>query len=117
MQKGHRAVTYVYRHLPRDEHTGPEGNRYSATEGILEYQGRKVLYQYADALGVTFCTGTGAPYVGSINVKGYVVRWKYATDEAGDALSEIEPIADREVQKAISSLLWPEPRARRVTFS
>jgi hypothetical protein len=110
-------MTYVYAHLSRDEHAGFEGDRYSATERTLQYRGRTVLYQYADAVGVTFCTGTGAPYVGSLNVKGYVVKWKYGTDETGEALSEIEPITDAQERREISELLWPGGGSYRVNFS
>ncbi|RLC93322.1 MAG: hypothetical protein DRI39_06035 [Chloroflexi bacterium] len=109
-------MTYVYAHLSRDEHVGPEGDRYSATEQTLLYRGRTVLYQYVDAVGVTFCTATGAPYTGGINVKGYVVKWKYDTNENGEPLSEIEPITDPQQQAEISQLLWPGPGAHRVNF-
>lgn len=110
-------MTYIYRHLVRDEHVGPEGDRYSATEATMEYRGRQVLYQYVDAVGVTFCTAAGTPYVGSINVKGYVVRWKYDNNDGGEPLSEIEPIADKEQQRDISRLLWPGQGAHRVSYS
>ena len=115
-KEGHQAMTYVYRHCPRQEDIGSEGRQYSITEGILEYQGRKVLYQYVEALGVTFCTGTGASYVGSINVKGYVVRWKYGSNEKGEALSEIQPVSDVQEQQEIGKLLWPTRGIPRVNF-
>ncbi|MFC2000670.1 hypothetical protein ACFLXE_07980 [Chloroflexota bacterium] len=108
-------MTQVYTHLDRDEHVGDEGRRYSASESTLEYRGREVLYQYVDAYGVTFCTGNYVSYVGSINVKGYVVRWKYGINENGEALSEIEPVTDKEEQREISALLWPG-RSPRVNF-
>jgi hypothetical protein len=109
-------MTYVYRHGPPQEDVGSEGKQYSITEGILEYQGRKVLYQYVEALGVSFCTVTGAAYVGNINVKGYVVRWKYGSNEKGEALSEIQPVSDVREQQEIGKLLWPTCGTPRVNF-
>ena len=110
-------MTFVYQHLPRDEHVGAEGDRYSATEMTLDYHGKTVLYQYTDAVGVTFCTASGSPYVGGMNVKGYVIRWKYGTGEAGLAISEIQPITDSDERREVGNLLWPGHGASRVTFT
>ena len=110
-------MIYVYTHLNQNEDTGPEGSRYSTYEETLEYQGRKVLYHYVESFGVTFCTGSYVPHIGSVTVKGYVLRWKYGTNERGEALSEIEPITDGEEQQAISRLLWPGGSIPQVRFS
>ena len=115
-KEGHQAMTYVYRHGPQQEDVGSEGKQYSITEGILEYQDRKVLYQYVEALGVSFCTVTGAAYVGNINVQGYVVRWKYGSNEKGEALSEIQPVSDVQEKQEIGKLLWPTLGTPRVNF-
>jgi len=109
-------MTFVYRHCPRQEDIESEGRQYSITEGILDYQGRKVLYQYVEALGVSFCTVTGAAYVGNINVKGYVVKWKYGSNEKSEALSEIQPVSDAREQQEIGKLLWPTCGTPRVNF-
>jgi len=109
-------MTYIYRHGPQQEDVGSEGKQYSITEGILEYQGRKVLYQYVEALGISFCTVTGAAYVGNINVQGYVVRWKYGNNDKGEALSEIQPVSDVQERQEIGKLLWPTCGTSRVNF-
>ncbi|OGO01856.1 MAG: hypothetical protein A2Y72_05630 [Chloroflexi bacterium RBG_13_53_26] len=98
-------MAYVYAHPPQDSVL--DERRFTLSEGLLEYQGRKVLYHYAEATYVTFCTGSGTPWVGSISVKGYVVRWRYGMNDKGEALSEIEPITDAVEQREISGLLWP----------
>ena len=108
-------MAYVYAHPPQDSLL--DEKRFTLSEGLCEYQGRKVLYHYAEATYVTFCTGTGAPWVGSISVKGYVVRWKYGANDKGEDLSEIEPITDKNEQKEIASLLWPSANdCSRVNF-
>ncbi len=110
-------MAYTYHHLKRNEHAGCEGDRYSASEQTIEFRGRTVLCQYVDATAVNFCTASGTSYVGSINVKGYVLRWKYAVDHAGDAVSELEPVTDKEERLALSEKLWPGPGRSRVQFS
>jgi hypothetical protein len=114
-ERGTTAMAYVYAHPIRDPVL--EEKRYSLNEELLDYRGRKVLYQYAEASNVTFCTGTGVPWLGSMSVKGYVVRWRYGTNENGEALSEIEPITDPTERREISRLLWPGTSdASRVSF-
>lgn len=98
-------MPYIYTHPPLDD--GLEERRYSLSEGILEYKGREVLYHYSEATSISFCTASGSPFVGNIHVRGYVVRWKYDIDEMGQALSEIEPVADEADRQEIRRLLWP----------
>jgi len=111
-----RTTTYTYAHPPRDP-VLDEKRFTTSTEHTLEYRGRKVLYSYAEASAISFCSASGASYAGNMNVKGYVVRWKYGTNEEGEALSEIEPIIDKKEQEEISQLLWPGMNSRsRVSF-
>ena len=90
----------------------------TSTEHTLEYKGRRVLYCYAEASAISFCSASGANYAGNMTVKGYVVRWKYGANEKGDALSEIEPVADKKEQEEISHILWPGmSSSSRVSFA
>jgi len=108
-------MTYVYAHPPQDSIL--DERRFTLSEGVLEYQGRKVLYHYAEATSVSFCTASGSPFAGNMNVRGYVVRWRYGTNEKGEALSDIDPITDKKEQQEISKLLWPSPNGpTRVNF-
>jgi hypothetical protein len=108
--------TYVYAHLPQNEDIGFEGRSYSVTEGLLEYRGRRVLYLCAEASDVTFCDCSYASRLVSVNVKGYVTRWKYESNERGEALSEIEPISDEEEQRAIRDLVRASHNVSAVNF-
>jgi hypothetical protein len=87
----------------------------TSTEHTLEYKGRQVLYCYAEASAISFCSASGANYAGNMTVKGYVVRWKYGANEKGDALSEIESITDSQEREEISRILWPG-LSSRVSF-
>ena len=95
----------IYVHVTEGEDIGFEGRSYRIAEGLLDYQGRKVLYLNSEASAVSFCDRSYAMHLGSINVKGYVVRWKYGTNEKGETLSEIEPVTDEVEQREISRLL------------
>jgi hypothetical protein len=109
-------MKYVYTHVTEGEDIGFEGRSYSITEGLLEYRGRKVLYLNSEASGVSFCDRSYAMHLGSINVKGYVVRWKYGTNEKGEALSEIESVMDEEEQREISKLVRTSYNISNVRF-
>jgi len=91
-------MKYVYAHLPQNEDIGFEERSYSVTEGLLEYQGRSVLYLHVDASDVN------------------VTRWKYETNEKGEALSEIEPVTDDEGKRTISDLLRTSLNIATVNF-
>jgi hypothetical protein len=99
------AVKHIYVHVTEGEDIGFEGRSYRIAEELLDYQGRKVLYLNSEASGVSFCDRSYAMHLGSINVKGYVVRWKYGTNEKAETLSEIEPVTDEDEQREISKLL------------
>jgi hypothetical protein len=98
-------MKYVYTHVLEDEDIGFEGRSYRIAEELLDYQGRKILYLNSEASGVSFCDRSYAMHLGSTNVKGYVLRWKYGTNEKGEALSEIEPVTDEGEQREINKLL------------
>ncbi len=111
-----RTTTYVYAH-PFSDPVLDEKRFTTLTEHTLDYKGREVLYCYAEASAISFCSASGASYAGNMNVKGYVVRWKYGVNEKGEVLSEIEPISDKKEQEEISQLLWPGMNSSsRVSF-
>jgi len=109
-------VKYVYAHVTEGEDIGFDGRSYRIAEELLDYQGRKVLYLNSEASGVSFCDRSYAMHLGSINVKGYVVRWKYGTNKKGEALSEMEPITDKDEQQEISKLLRASYNIGTVSF-
>jgi hypothetical protein len=109
-------MSYIYEHLPEGKDIGFEGRSYSLKEGLLEYKGRKVLYLNVEASEITFCDRSYAPRLGSINVKGYVLRWKYGMSEKGEPLSEIEPVMSEEEQQEITKILKETYNMSNVRF-
>ena len=109
-------MKHIYVHVTEGEDIGFEERSYRIAEELLDYQGRKVLYLNSEASGVSFCDRSYAMHLGSINVKGYVVKWKYGTNEKGETLSEIEPVADEGEQREISKLLRVRYNVPEVRF-
>jgi len=109
-------VKYVYVHVTEGEDIGFEGRSYRLAEELVDYQGRQVLYLKSEASAVSFCDRSYAYHLGSINVKGYVVRWKYGTNEKGETLSEIESVTGEGEQREISKLLRSSYNISTVRF-
>jgi len=115
--RNNTSSTYVYAH-PFSDPILDEKRFTTSTEHTLEYKDRKVLYCYAEASAISFCSASGANYAGNMTVKGYVVRWKYGANDKGEALSEVEPITDKQEQEEISHILWPSMNSSsRVSFA
>ena len=111
-----RTASYVYAH-PLGDPVLDEKRFTTSTEHTLDYKGRRILYCYAEASAISFCSAAGANYAGNMIVKGYVVRWKYGTNEKGEALSEIETVTDENEREEISHIIWPGMNSRsRVSF-
>lgn len=111
-----------YVHLSGDEDLG-----YSLEEEILEYNGRKILCLISQIKEEFFMYGGDVDMVfeklrvsqkdtRTVFVKGYIINWKYTTDEKGSEISELEPIGDEE-QVEISHLLESKCDARTVSFT
>jgi len=122
-------MAYIYIHLPQNEDIGFRERSYSVIEGLLEYEGRDVLYLLADAsdisfcdrsyashLASVFCDRSYASHLASVNVKGYVKSWKYGTNEAGEYVSEVESITDEEDKRAITGILRSAHSISSVNF-
>ena len=98
-------MKYIYAHQPQGEDIGFDGRSYSLAENLLEYKGRKVLYLNTEASGISFCDRSYAMHLGSIIIKGYILKWKYGANEKGELLSDIEPVTDEVEQQEIIKLL------------
>ena len=109
-------MNYVYTHLPQNEDIGFRERSYSVIEGILAYGGRDVLYLLVDASDITFCDRSYASHLASVNVKGYVIRSKYETNVAGEAMSEVEPVMDEGDKRAITNILRSRHNITAVNF-
>jgi hypothetical protein len=72
-------------------------------EGMLEYNGKKVLYLVEMAVVETSCCGAGG--LGFILVPGYILKWKSRQDSSGLWISDVERITVTEEKREIENML------------
>lgn len=72
-------------------------------EGVLDFEGHKVLYALKGAHVDTSCCGSGG--MGFLSIPGYVTGWKSTTSDDGYPVTEVKRIRDSAAQKQIKALL------------
>lgn len=91
-------------HQPLDKEIRSIGGYYKVLEeGLLDFEGRKVLYVLKGAHVETSCCGPGG--LGYLSVPGYVRSWKSGKNEEGMAVSEVERVRDKNARKKIHDIL------------
>lgn len=90
----------VYVHQPVDEEIRSIGGYYKVLqEGVLDLDGREVLYVLKAAHVDTSCCGEGG--MGYISVPGFVVSFKSSLNEQGLAVSEVERIREENDRRKV----------------
>jgi hypothetical protein len=93
-----------YTHFPINEEIRSIGGYYKVlAEGVLDYEGKKVLYVLKGAHAETACCGPRG--MGLVTIPGYVVAWKSEKNEDGLPVSEVKHITDTGARKAIKALV------------
>lgn len=94
-----------YVHLPEESEIGFSERAYQAREEKLDYKEREILYHIVESTGFTCCDRSYTSHLQTVRVLGYIIRWKYTRNEKGEAISEIEPIEDKEIQQEVRQIL------------
>ena len=105
-----------YTHLsPQEEVRCMCASFYVVAEGILEYEGRPVLYLIEGTTPLTCCGGDsgGVPFIA---VPGFVKAWRSGTSEVGSPVSEIEPVVGEETRTEIKRILALEHGISNIDF-
>lgn len=83
-------------------------------EGTISCNGRDVLYLAGIGVVDNSCCGAGGfPFV---RVPGYVLSWKHTKNEAGHAISTVEPITDEADRREISKLFDKKYPYSQISF-
>ncbi len=83
-------------------------------EGILDMDGREVLYAVGNAVVDSACCGAyGCRFA---VVPGYMLEWKYKTDPDGTPLSRVQPLRDELVRKKVEAKLRNTESVAQVIF-
>ena len=96
------------------EHRAVAGSYAFIKEVRLPIEDREVLYLVGYGVMDTSCCGTGG--VGYARVPGTVVKWRYAENENGRPVSEVEPIVDREFRERIRAAIIAAEQVGQVQF-
>ena len=83
-------------------------------EARLEYDGRSVLYVVGRAVLESSCCGEGE--WNYVLVPGYIVSWHSRVNDAGLAVSKIEPILDGAARSSISQMIQDKEGIDWVSF-
>jgi hypothetical protein len=97
------AKDYVHPVL-NEEVTAISGHYTTEKEERMTIDGHEVLYILGHAVVDTSCCGVGGGRFAV--VPGYLVRYKYRTDDTGRPVSEVTPVEDeRETRKVIAAAI------------
>lgn len=107
-------MNYTHLELDKDVVAGIAGYYTPQKEIRLKHNGREVLYVIGRAVIESSCCGTGS-WLYAI-VPGYIVNWQNAKNEAGLAVSEVEPVRDEETQGNIRRIIETSEDASPIGF-
>ena len=85
------------------------------SEMLLNHNGREVLYIVGYGIVDNSCCGVGGCRYAL--VPGYILEWKNKKNENGDAVSEVEPVSDKESQSDIQKVIMEDATITQVIFS
>jgi hypothetical protein len=104
---------YIHQAL-NQEVTAIGGHYVLVKEVRLPFQGRELLYLVGHAAFESTCCGVGG--CAYALVPGFILKWKDRTNSDGLAVSQVEPIHDRSLQKQIHQSLKRKEVVHQVRF-
>ncbi len=109
-------VLHDYIHFPEIVEFGSETRTYNASERVLEYNTRRVLLLEVDAAAADCCDGSYVGCLSSVNVAGFVVKWKYKENGNGELVSQVEPIKSESDRQEIIQMLRGTYKSYQINF-
>jgi len=104
-----------YTHTPAGEEVRAAAGYYVIEEEKrFSFRGREVFLARGNMAVDSSCCGTGG--CGFVVVPGFVVRWKFFTNEKGEAVSEVEPVRDAETRDALRKIILESETVQQVNF-
>ena len=105
---------YTHLELGVEYAAGIAGYYIPQKEVRLNYDNREVLYVIGHAVIESACCGTGS--WGYALVPGYIINWQNSRNEAGQPVSEVEPISDEAAQSNIKKLIQTNESVSQIGF-
>ena len=104
-----------YAHTELNQEITAIGGHYALVKEVrLPFRGREVLYLVGYGVFDTTCCGVGGSAYAL--VPGFILDWKYETNEDGLAVSQVEPIRAQVVQKEVRRLIKEKEIVQQVRF-
>ncbi|HCP60231.1 MAG TPA: hypothetical protein DIT43_01445 [Dehalococcoidia bacterium] len=104
-----------YTHLKTGEEIACIAGYYTPREEVrIDYNGRQVLYVVGQAVIESSCCGIGS--WGYVLVPGYILDWQNRTNEAGLAVSTVEPVSDRTAREEIGKIIREAEAIPQISF-
>ena len=108
-------MTKEYTHVDLNEEVESISGHYTLeAENVLKHNGKDVLYLIGHAVMDSSCCGVGGCRYAL--VPGYLVEWKNKQDDAGNSISEVEPISDEETKSKIQSMIREAETVQQIQF-
>ena len=104
---------FIHPELGR-EVTAIGGHYVYGKEVRMPHEGREILYFVGYAVLDSTCCGVGG--CAYALVPGFIRTWKYKKNQNGCLVSEMNPIRDQVIQKAIQRLIQKKEMVSQVTF-
>lgn len=105
---------YTHLELGKEVEVGIAGYYVPHKEVRLKHNGRDILYVIGKAVIESSCCGSGN-WIYAI-IPGYVVEWQGGKNADGLAVSEVEPISEKDVQEEVRATLETAEDAVMVGF-
>ena len=81
----------------------------------LPFTGRQILYLVGYAVVDTSCCGVGG--CGYVRVPGFIRQWRYKKNAQDEAVSQVEPLLDPNVQDEVRKLIQQKEMVDQVIFA
>jgi hypothetical protein len=109
----HDMAEYVHQAL--NQEVAAIGGYYTLVKEVrLPFDGQEILYLVGHAVFDTTCCGVGG--CAYALVPGYVLSWKSMTNKDGFAISQVEPIGDKDAQEQIRQRIERKEVVQQVRF-
>ena len=106
-------IKYVHQEMG-EEVVFPAGFYAPQKEERLKYDGKEVLYVIGHVAVEASCCGSSSWSYAL--VPGYIVNWRHENNEAGQPISEVEPISDEVVKGEIRKTIQETENIAAIEF-
>jgi len=108
-------MEYTHQPIDSESHINSISGYYTVEKEIkLHYKGQDILCIIGTGTVDSSCCGiAGCRYA---LVPGYISKWKKQINSEGLAVSEVEPVADKDVQKIVGAQLTDKEVITQINF-